>query len=150
MLTRLSKLRLIAASAGSVVALGIGGAPAPAAQEGLVNVELSNNTVQVPVGVAANICGVAVNLIARETFTGNTLCESASRSRAIGGGGGGGGGTEQSGLINVALVGNTVQVPIGIAANVCGVTANVIAQETFTESSTCKSVSRVVAEEPEE
>ena len=149
MLTRLGKLRLIAASAGSVVALATAAAPAPAAQEGLVNVELVNNTVQVPVSVAANVCGVAVNLIARETFAGNTLCESASRSRAIGKGGGGGS-TQQSGLINVAIVGNTVQVPIGIAANICGVTANVIAQETFTESSTCKSVSRVVAEEPEE
>ena len=29
--------------------------------------------------------------------------------------------TQQSGLVNVALVGNTVQVPVSVAANICNV-----------------------------
>ena len=52
-------------------------------QEGLVNVnvanvlndlnvDVSNNTVQVPIGVAANVCGVNANVLAQQATGGAT------------------------------------------------------------------------------
>jgi hypothetical protein len=128
--------------AAAVVSLGVAAAPASAQQQGLVNVEVTNNTVQVPVAVAANICGVDINVIATNTFGGNAICDATSHATAQGGGGGGGGGGPQSGLVNVDLSGNTVQVPIGVAANVCGVQADVIASNTFGGNALCTSTSR--------
>ena len=137
----ISKRPLAAALATSALALGVSAGPAAAQQSGLVNVDLSNNTVQVPVAVAADVCGVQANVIAAGNFGGNALCSSASRSTATGGGGGGGG-AQQDGLINVAITGNTVQVPIGIAADVCGVQANVIASNNFGGNAVCTAISR--------
>ena len=77
----------------------------------------------------------------RRAFGGNAVCTSASRSTATGGGGGGGT-SNQQGLVNVAIVGNTVQVPIGVAADVCGVQANVIASNTFGGNAACTAISR--------
>lgn len=75
------------------------------------------------------------------------------------GGNGGGNNSQQGGLVNVSLgdvilqqIANdinvdvsqipvTVQVPIGIAANVCGVAANVLAQDTNTEGAECDATS---------
>jgi hypothetical protein len=65
----------------STVAAGLIAAPAAAAQQnGLVNVDVSNvlnnlsllngslnnNTVQVPIGVAAAVCGINANVIAKQ------------------------------------------------------------------------------------
>src|SRR4051812_9510707 len=143
----ISKRPLVAALATSALALGVSAGPASAQQNGLVNVDLSNNNVQVPVAVAATICGVQANVIASNNFAGNALCTSASRSTATGGGGGGGGGAPQSGLINVAITGNNVQVPIGIAADICGVQANVIATGNFGGNTTCRSIARPNAQQ---
>ncbi len=68
---------LIAAAALAAIA-----APAAAQQNGLVNVDVSNvlnnldldllnnslnnNTVQVPIGIAANVCGVTANVLAAQ------------------------------------------------------------------------------------
>jgi hypothetical protein len=134
--------RTVCSVVAAVAALGIATGPASAQQNGLVNVDVSNNTVQVPVAVAANVCGVAVNVIATNTFGGNAVCTSTSHATAQGGGGGGGGGANQDGLVNVALTGNTVQVPIGVAANICGVQANVIAANTFGGNALCDATSR--------
>ena len=41
----------------------------------------------------------------------------------------------QRGLVNVAVVDNTVQIPIGIAANVCGVSVNVLSVSTGGQAS---------------
>ena len=140
----ISKRPLAAALATSALALGVSAGPVSAQQNGLVNVELANNTVQVPVAVAANVCGVQANVIATGDFGGNAVCPSASRSTATGGGGGGGS-AQQEGLINVAITGNTVQVPIGVAANVCGVQANVIASNNFGGNAVCTAISRPAA-----
>jgi hypothetical protein len=139
---RTTRARLAALATTGALAMGVA-APAEAAnQNGLVNVDLSGNTVQVPVAVAANICGVQANVIAANNFGGNALCESASRSTADGGGNGGGGQTDQDGLVNVAITDNTVQIPIGIAANVCGVQANVLAAGNFGGNAVCDSATR--------
>src|SRR3954454_24323543 len=132
-------------AAATAACLGIGAAPAPAAQQdGLVNVDLTGNTIQVPIGVAANVCDVTVAALATNTFGADSVCTAASRPSAGGGGGGGGGGA-QRGLVNVAVTGNTVQVPIGIAANVCDVTVAVLSSGTFAGNDLCSEVSRPTA-----
>jgi hypothetical protein len=129
----------------SVLAFGLSAVPAGAAtqQNGLVNVSLTNTTIQVPVAVAANICNVTANVIAANNFTPNgSPCTSTSTPSATGGGGGGGN-TSQQGLVNVALTNTTVQIPIGVAANVCNVTANVLASGNFTPNGgPCTAVAR--------
>jgi hypothetical protein len=97
-------------------------------QNGLVNVSLSDTTVQVPVSVAANICGVNVGVLSTILAGGPTTCDATSSSGAavpltIGGPAT----TIQSGLVNVALTDTTVQVPISVAANLCGVNVAILA-----------------------
>ena len=74
-------------------------APAAAQQNGLVNVDVSNvannldldllnnslnnNTVQVPIGVAANVCGINANVLAQQAKGGNATCEAKSVSKAL-------------------------------------------------------------------
>jgi hypothetical protein len=63
------RARTLVAGAVLAAATTVGLAPMASAQPvftgGLVNVNLSDNTVQVPIGVAANVCGVSVAVIAR-------------------------------------------------------------------------------------
>jgi hypothetical protein len=136
----------VAVATTGALALGVAAVPASAAtgQSGLVNVAITGNTVQVPVGIAANICNVQANVIASNNFGGNSLCTSASRATATGGGGSGGN-TGQNGLVNVAITGNTVQVPIAVAANICNVQANVIATGNFGGNGSCSSITPVSA-----
>jgi hypothetical protein len=99
-------------------------APATAAnQNGLVNINLEDNVVQVPVAVAANVCNVDVDvLVGLIGDTGSAVCNADAFSGAIvTGRDGGGGSTRQDGLVNVNLENNTVQIPIAAAANICDV-----------------------------
>jgi hypothetical protein len=117
-------------------------APGAAAQQrGLVNVNVENNTIQVPIAVAANICNVTVALLAQDIETASSQCEAnagATAERA--GGGGNGNGTNQRGLINLNIEDNVVQIPIGIAANVCNVSAAILAQDLRTGEAECTAV----------
>lgn len=111
-------------------------------QEGLVNLSVDDNVVQVPVSVAANVCDISVNVLSSD-FVGseNTACsidEDTAAANGISGFEGdddaedaerGNGNGTQNGLVNVSVDGNTVQVPIGVAANVCDVDANVLARD---------------------
>ena len=74
-------------------------APAVAQQSGLVNVDVSNvlnnldldllnnslnnNTVQVPIGVAANVCGVSANVLAADVKDGDAECTASNVSKAL-------------------------------------------------------------------
>ena len=77
-------------------------APALAQQSGLVNVNLGNVnvlnnlaknlsvdvknipvTVQVPIGVAANICNINANVLAKQLKNGTTNCDAKSSSKAL-------------------------------------------------------------------
>ncbi|SFU02439.1 hypothetical protein SAMN05660657_04826 [Geodermatophilus amargosae] len=65
------QIRRTAVTLASVAALGIGGVAlaAPASAQpiftgGLVNVNIEDVNVQIPIGVAANVCGVTVAVIA--------------------------------------------------------------------------------------
>ena len=116
----------------------VAAAPASSAnQNGLVNVAVVNNTVQVPIGVAANVCGVTVNALASGILTGPTACDAVAGATASAAPRNGGGGGNQSGLVNLFVANNTIQVPVGLAANICGVTANVLATATATGGATC-------------
>ena len=77
--------RTAAAAAVAATCLGFAAAPAPAAnQEGLVNVSVTDNTVQVPIGIAANVCDVTVAVLSTGTFTGNDLCTAVTPVTATG------------------------------------------------------------------
>jgi hypothetical protein len=120
------------ALAGSAIATGFafagaGAASAQPEQNGLVNVFAEDTTVQIPVAIAANVCGVSANVLAQAANVGDIDCTAEGVSLAEDSDGGGGSSPRQTGLINVALVDTTVQVPVAVAANICGVAVNVLA-----------------------
>ena len=99
-------------------------APASAQQQtGLVNVGVTNNTIQAPVSVAANICGLQVAALATGVAQGPVTCTalSTATAQAVAVRQPGGGGGNQNGLVNIIVADNVVQIPIAAAANVCGV-----------------------------
>ena len=51
-------------------------------QEGLVNVALTDVTIQAPISVAANVCDVAVNVLARDLSDGTADCDALAASAA--------------------------------------------------------------------
>ena len=87
--------------AGFVSAAAVSMVPMVLAQQsGLINVDISNVanniakninvdvsqipvTVQVPVGVAANVCGVAANVLGQQAPSGNASCDATSTSTAL-------------------------------------------------------------------
>ena len=129
-LVKIARVRCVAVLVATVLPLSLA-APASAqtTQNGLVNVAVVGNTVQVPIGVAANVCGVQAAVLAANFAQNQTVnCQAvanATATRATPGGGGGG--ANQSGLVNIAIVNNTIQVPVAVAANICGVQAAVLA-----------------------
>ena len=141
------KIRLtMAAFVAAVSCLaGVTAASAQPHQSGLVNVAVVDNTVQIPVGIAANVCDVAVNILATATVTSPADCTAVAPATAFSTGGGGGGGGSQSGLVNLWVSNNTIQVPIGIAANICDVAVNVLAQGTATGPAECDAVGNATA-----
>jgi hypothetical protein len=113
----------------ALMALSFTVTPASAArQSGLVNINLEDNVVQIPVALAANICDVEVAvLVNRLRDTGSSVCNAEAFSGAtVTPRDGGNGSTRQDGLINVNIEDNTVQIPIAAAANVCDVTVAVL------------------------
>jgi hypothetical protein len=132
-----------------MVALTAGPALAVQKQEGLVNIALDDTTVQVPVAVAANICDVAVNVVAENTEPGETTtCEALAAAEAEDPPQGNQpSNQQQEGLINVALSDTTVQVPVAVAANICDVSVNVVAQNTEPgDTTTCEALAAAGAE----
>jgi hypothetical protein len=134
------KTRAFFAMVAAALACVVAAAPASAQtnQSGLVNVAVVDNTVQIPIGVAANVCGVTVNVLASGILTGPTACDAVAGATATAAPRNGGGASgNQSGLVNLFVANNTIQVPVGIAANICGVTANVLANAIATGGATC-------------
>ncbi len=93
------KSRCIAVFASTAIGLGAA-LSAQAQQSGLVNVDVSNLradiakdinvdvsqipvNVQVPVGVAANVCGVDANVIARQDKGSTPACQAKNKSQAL-------------------------------------------------------------------
>src|SRR3954468_2760701 len=134
--------RVLACSfAALTLALGAtaGTAGAQTTQNRLVNVNLENVTVQVPIGVAANVCDVNVAVLANLVDTGATQ-QCSSIANAAGNAvtvGAPTGTTTQSGRVNVNLSNFTIQVPIAAAVNLCDVNAAVLASLADTAGSSC-------------
>jgi hypothetical protein len=130
----------------AVVATGtlslMGATPVSAQQQtGLVNINVSDNVIQVPIGIAANICDVKViALSAGIADTGETECTAISTSEAEATvTPGNGGAASQTGLINVNLENNTIQVPIAAAANICDVDVVILATAIlFDDATACE------------
>lgn len=139
-------MRKFFASAGvALVATAVLAVSAPAqnqAGDSLVNVQIGDITVLVPVSVAANLCDISVNVLAQQLDDGAT-CTATAESIATpgnGSGGGGGGNTAGNSLVNVQIGDITAKLPIAIAANVCDVDVNVLATQLDLGSATCTAV----------
>src|SRR3954471_23675570 len=135
------KIRLtMAALVAAVTCLGAAAtAGAQTTQNGLVNLNLENVTVQVPIGVAANVCDVNVAVLANLVDTGATQ-QCSSIANAAGNAvtvGAPTGTTTQNGLVNVNLSNVTIQVPIAAAVNICDVNAAVLAALTTAPGAAC-------------
>jgi len=141
---RSARGRIAAVVAVGVLSCGVAAAPTTAStgQSGLVNVAVTNNTVQIPLGVAANVCGVTAAVLSQQIDTGNVQCTAISNATAWSQGTGGGGNTRQNGLVNIALTDNTIQIPVSAAANVCGVGVAVLSQFVGTNDIACTARSR--------
>ena len=86
--------------AAAVMGLALASGGAFAQQEGLINVDVSNVanniakninvdvsqipvTVQVPIGIAANVCGIAANVLGSQRGTPSSGCTASSTSTAL-------------------------------------------------------------------
>ena len=136
-LPRLMVSAIAALAASLVLALPAGAATQ---QEGLVNVNLEDIDVGVPVSVAANVCDVTVNALADYVGTGATACTTDAESGAVFGPGNNDGGARQNGLVNVNVSDVVVKVPVSVAANICDVAVNVLAQSRELGRTSCDAV----------
>src|SRR5687768_18162413 len=84
----------------------------------LVNVQVGDITILVPVAVAANLCDINVNVLAGQLDAGDTTCEATAESVASPGDGSEGS-TNIGGdsLVNVQIGDITALIPIAVAAN---------------------------------
>ncbi len=105
---------------------------------------LTNTTIQVPVGVAANICNVSANVLTSLVGNQAAPCTATATATATAPAMQGGN-TRQSGLINISATNTTVQVPIAIAANVCNIAVNVLATQVANGAATCMALSSTSA-----
>jgi hypothetical protein len=110
-------------------------------QNGLINVNVEDLILQLPIAAAANVCDVDVVVLATEILLNDaTTCTADAGAEGITdapAGGGGGPPTRQEGLVNVNVEDNTILVPIAIAANVCDVTVAILATDLEDGSATC-------------
>ena len=122
------RAKAAATSAVAAVCLALPGAASAQVQqqEGLVNVAVGDVLVQLPIGVAANVCDTTVALLA-ENADAPAACTATADTFASAGRGASPN-QRQEGLVNVALGDVVVQAPIGVAANICDTTVAVIAQ----------------------
>jgi hypothetical protein len=123
-----------AMAAGSGVVAG--NAVASTVQEGLVNLNLTDVTVQLPIGLAANLCDVEVAVLVDELSDGSAPCNASSNPEAVVATEDGGP-VSQEGLVNVNVTDVVVQAPIGIAANVCDINVAVLVDRLLDEASPC-------------
>ena len=120
---------------------------APVEQEGLVNLNLTGVTVQLPIALAADVCDVTVDVLVNELSDGSSPCNASSNSDAVVTTEDGGP-VAQEGLVNVNLTDVVVQAPIAIAANVCDVTVAVLVSRLEDGASPCDAAATAEAITP--
>jgi len=115
--------------------------PGNQAGDSLVNVQVGDVTVLVPVSVAAALCDVNVNVLAEQLGDGDATCEATAESIATPGTGGNGGGNQAGdSLVNVQIGDITALIPISVAAALCDVNVNVLAEQLRTGDAACEAV----------
>ena len=137
------RVHVLVASLLAVIATAAMAVPATAQtqQRGLVNVNLEDIDIGVPIAVAANICDLDVNVLAEVRRIGGTACTADAESGAVfGPGNGGNSGARQEGLVNVNVSDVVVKVPVSVAANICDVAVNVLAQQREAGRVSCDAV----------
>jgi hypothetical protein len=130
---------LVAAGALSLAGTGLLAAPSaaqPVTQEGLVNVNITDVAVQVPVGIAANVCDVNVAVLV-DTFLDQAADCNADTEQQATVSSSDSGPVNQQGLANVNLTDVSVQIPIGIAANICDVNVGVLVSNFVDQADAC-------------
>ena len=149
MLAQLSRRVVVGAA---VDAAGSDRATAPPAepvtQEGLVNLNLSGVTVQLPIALATDVCDVTVDVLVNELNDGSSPCNASSNADAVVTTEDGGP-VAQDGLVNVNLTDVVVQAPIAIAANVCDATVAVLVSRLEDGASPCDAAATADAITPE-
>jgi hypothetical protein len=123
--------------------------PAPVDQEGLVNLNLTGVTVQLPIALAADLCDVTVDVLVNELSDGSSPCNASSNADAVVTTEDGGP-VAQEGLVNVNVTDVVVQAPISIAANVCDVTVAVLVSRLEDAASPCDAAATAEAITPAE
>jgi len=89
---------------------------------------LSGNTVQIPVDIPINVCGVTANVVGLLNPAAGNHCSNSGGATATGGAAVGGGSTavgSSHGSPGI-LSGNTIQAPVHVPVNACGDTVNVV------------------------
>ena len=90
---------------------------------------LSGNTIQIPVDVPINVCGVTANVVGLLNPAAGNQCSNSGGATAGGGDSAASGGATATGSSTGSpgiLSGNTVQAPVHVPVNVCGDTVNVV------------------------
>jgi hypothetical protein len=145
----MKRIQAILVTALAVCSFGLlvaGPASAQTQQDGLVNVNVQDVTILVPIAIAANICDVNANVLARQERAGGANCEATAESVATPGTGGNGGRpVNQQGLVNVNVADLVIQLPVAVAANVCDVNVNVLAEQLRLGGATCDAVGEATA-----
>jgi hypothetical protein len=125
--------------------MGAGSVSAQPQQNGLVNVNISDNVVQVPIGIAANICDVNVAVLVDDFLDQAAPCRADATGQAFvtsPDGGGEPGPGDQTGLVNLNISGNQVQIPLAVALNVCDVNVAVLVDLFDDDAATCEARAR--------
>ena len=110
------------------------------AGDSLVNVQVSDVTVALPISIAANVCDVDVNVLAQMADVGDATCIADAESIATPGTGDGTGGGNQAGdsLVNVQVDDLFILVPVAVAANLCDINVNALATQLRLGEATCE------------
>ena len=103
----------------------------------LVNVQVSDVTILVPISVAANLCDTTVNILSNNIDGAEPVCTATAETAASPGNGGGGGNTAGDSLVNVQIDDVFVAVPVALALNLCDTTVNLLATDLETGMPTC-------------
>jgi hypothetical protein len=114
-----------------------GPANAQPQQNGLVNVNITDVAVQVPIGIAANVCDVNVAVLVNDLADRAAQCNADADSNAEITPTADSGPVVQQGLVNLNLDNVGVQVPIGIAANICDVNVAVLVSSLVDDAARC-------------
>ncbi len=137
-------------AAALVLGLAMAAAPASAApnraeQDGLINLALQDTNVQLPIAIAADVCGVAVNVLAQNPVGAPVTCTAEGVSTATRESGGPNS-ARQQGLVNVAVQDTNVQVPVAVAANICGIAVNLLVTVPVVGETTCDALAEATAQ----